>query len=68
MPNIFQRKKLVKSIRQAPNLGRLLCRSKFETQHKNYEVKNCGKNCASCSYVLSFAKDANKNIKEKQAV
>ena len=30
MSNIFQKKKLVKSMRQAPSIGRLLCRSKFE--------------------------------------
>ena len=52
MSNIFQRKKLVKSMSQAPNLGRLLCRSKFESQHKNHEVKNCRKNCFSCPYLL----------------
>ena len=45
MPNIFQKDKPVKSTSQAPNLGRLLCRSKFELQHKNHEVRNCGKNC-----------------------
>ena len=50
--NIFQRKKLVKSMNQAPNLRRLLCKSKFESQHKNQVVKNCGKNCVSCLYLL----------------
>ena len=52
MSHILQRKKLVKSMSQAPNLGRLLCRSKFESQHKTHEVKNCGKNCVSCPYLL----------------
>ena len=52
MPNIFQRKKLVKSMGQAPNLGMLLSRSKFESQHKNHEVKNFEKNCVSCPYLL----------------
>ena len=52
MPNIFLRNKFVKSLRQVPNLGRLLCRSKFESQHKNREVKNCGKNCVKCPYLL----------------
>ena len=37
---------------QAPNLGRLLCRSKFESQHKNHKVKKCGKNCISCLCLL----------------
>ena len=52
MSRIFQRNKLVKFMSQAPNLGRLLCRSKFEPQHKNHEVKNCGKNCVRCPYLL----------------
>ena len=37
---------------RAPHLGRLLCRFKFEPQHINHEVKNCGKTCASCPYLL----------------
>ena len=34
MSSSFQKKKLVNSLTQAPNLGRLLCRSKFESQQK----------------------------------
>ena len=52
MSNIFQKKKLVNSMSQAPNPGRLLCRSKFESQRKNHEVRNCGKNCVSYHYHL----------------
>ena len=52
MSNIFQRKKLVKSMSQVPNIGRTFCRSKFESQNKNHEVKKCGKNCVSCPYLL----------------
>ena len=52
MSNIFQRKKLVKCLSAAPNLGRLLCRSKCESQRKNHEVKNCGKNGVSCPYLF----------------
>ena len=32
--------------------GRLLCWSKFESQHKIHEVKNCGKNYVTCLYLL----------------
>ena len=39
MSNIFQRKKFVKSMRQALNLGRLLCRSKFEKAQKPQNQK-----------------------------
>ena len=52
MSNIFYRKKLVKPMNQAPNLGRLHSRSKFESQHKNLEVIHCGKNGVSCPYFL----------------
>ena len=66
MSNIFQRKKLVKSTRQAPNLGRLLCRSKFESQHKYHEVENCGKKWVNCPYLLKASlhqfKQANKTF------
>ena len=29
-----------------------LSRSKFESRHKNHKVKNSGKNCVSCPYLL----------------
>lgn len=53
MSNIFHKKKLVNSMSQAPNLGRLLCRSDFQSQHKQHEVKTCGKNCVCCPYLLN---------------
>ena len=55
MSNIFLRKKLVKSMSQAPTYRKLIRRSKFESQHKNRDVKNYGKNCFSCSYVLKVS-------------
>ena len=62
MSNIFQSKKLVKFMSQAPNLGRLLCRSIFESQHKNREVKNCGRNCTSCPYLLKASLYQSKQV------
>ena len=44
MSNIFQRKRLIKSMSHAPNLGRLLCMSKFKSQYKNRQAKSCGMN------------------------
>ena len=61
MSNIFQRKKLVKSMTQASSLGRLLCRSKFESQHKNHEVKKYG-NCGTASAALIFCKHPQTNL------
>ena len=37
---------------QAPSRGRLLYRSKFESQRKNHEMKNCRKNSISCPYLV----------------
>ena len=37
---------------QVSNYGRLLCRFKFESDQKNHEARNCGKNCVSCLYLL----------------
>ena len=38
MFNIFTRKKLVKSLRQAPDLQKKLHRSKFESHQQNHKV------------------------------
>ena len=48
MASIF----LVNCMSQAPHLGRLLSRSKFEWQQKNHVVKSCGKNCINCPYLV----------------
>ena len=64
MSNIFQRNKLVESMSQAPTLGRLLSKSKCEPQHKNHEVKRCGKNCFSCPNFLKVSLYQFKRVKK----
>ena len=64
MSNIFQMKKLVKSMSEAPNLGRLPYKYKFESQQKNHEVKICGKNCVSCHYLLKASLYQFKRVKK----
>ena len=49
---------------QILNLGRLLCRSKFESQRKNDKVKNCGKNSTSCPYLLKLSLYQFKRVKK----
>ena len=39
-------------MRQAPNLERLLCKSKFMTVEEHFHVNSCGKNCVCCPYLL----------------
>ena len=39
-------------MRQAPNLERLLCKSKFMPVEEHFHVNFCGKNCICCPYLL----------------
>ena len=52
MSNIFDAKKLINSMRQTPNLERLLCKSKFMPVEEHFHVNSCGKNCVCCPYLL----------------
>ena len=61
---ISQRKKLAKSLSQAPNLVRLLYRSKFESQNKNNELKKCGKNFVISPYLLKASLYQFKRVKK----
>ena len=49
---VFSSKKLINSMRQAPNLERLLCKSKFMPVEENFHFTSCGKNCVCCLYLL----------------
>ena len=52
MSNVFNGKKLINSMRQAPNLERLLWKSKFMPVEEHFHVYSCGKNCICCPYLL----------------
>ena len=52
MSNVFSGKKLINSICQAPNLERLLCKSRFMPVEENFPVNCCGKYCICCPYLL----------------
>ena len=52
MPNVFSDKKLINSMRQALNLERLLCNSKFMPVEETSHLNSCGKNCVCCPYLL----------------
>ena len=52
MSNVFNGKKLINSMRQAPNLERLLCKSKFKPVEEHFHVDSCGKNGVCCPYLL----------------
>ena len=40
------------SMRQAPNLERLLCKSKLMPVEEHFHVNSCGKNCVCSPYLL----------------
>ena len=48
MSNVFYGKKLIKSMRQAPNLECLLCKSKFMPVEEHFRVNSCGKPLFNC--------------------
>ena len=52
MSNVFNGKKLTNFIRQAPNLERLLWKSKFMPVEEHFHVNSSGKNCVYCPYPL----------------
>ena len=47
---------------QAPNLEMLVCRFKFESQHKNPEVNICEKKCVSCPDLLKVSSGADPGL------
>ena len=52
MSNVFNGKRLINSMRQAPNLERLLCKSKVMPVEGHFHVNSCGKNCVCYPYLL----------------
>ena len=51
LKRVFKDYKLIKSLRQPPNLERILCKSKFSDEKQVFTVKKCGKSCFCCEYV-----------------
>ena len=49
--NALKKVKFTNCKRQAPNLGRILCRSSFSPSNSISGVKNCGKSFVCCQYI-----------------
>ena len=64
MSNVFGSKKLINSMRQAPDLERLLCKSKFMPVEKNFHVNSCGKSCVCCPDLLKASSCLLKTVKK----
>lgn len=65
LENVFRNKTLIHSTRQAPNLERILCKSKFVSEKQTYRTSKCGKSCYCCPYLLESSKyKFKKSLKE----
>ena len=51
MRNALKKIEFINCKRQAPNLGRILCKSSFSSGNSNSGVKNRGKTFACCQYI-----------------
>ena len=49
---VFNGKNLINSMSEAPNLERLLCKSKFMPVEENFHVNSYWKSCICCPYLL----------------
>ena len=54
MKDIISNSKIVKSRRQPPNLGRLLCRSRFDQNQPTNEISKCSDSrCRCCDHIIT---------------
>ncbi len=54
MKEIISNSKIVKSRRQPPNLGRLLCRSRFDQNQPTNEISKCSDSrCRCCDHIIT---------------
>ena len=51
MRNALKKIEFINCMRQAPNLGRILCKSSFSPGNSNSGVKNRGKTFVCCQYI-----------------
>ena len=64
LENVFRNKTLINCTRQAPNLERILCKSKFIYEKQTYKSSKCGKNCYCCPYILESSTYKFKKVKK----
>ena len=64
MPNVFRDKILINSMRQAPNLERLLCKSEFMSVEETFHVNSFTKSCVCSSYLLKASSYLLKRVNE----
>ena len=65
MRNALKKFKFINCKRQAPNLGRILCKSPFSPSNSISGVKNCGKSFACCKYIKESIEHTFKTVDKK---
>ena len=65
MRNALKKVKFINCKRQAPNLGRMLCKSSFPPSNSISGVKNCGKSFACCQYIKEGIEHTFKTVDKK---
>ena len=63
--NALEKVKFVNCRQQAPNLGRLLCKSSFSPSNSISGIKNCGKSFVCCQYIKEGIEHAFKTVDKK---
>ena len=63
--NALEKVKFIKCKRQAPNLGRILCKSFFSLSNSISGVKNCGKSLVCCKYIKEGIEHTFKTVDKK---
>ena len=65
MRNALKKVKFINCKRQAPNLGRILCKSSFSLSNSISGVKNCGKFSVCCQYIKEGIEHTFKTVDKK---
>ena len=65
MRNALKKVKFINCKRQAPNLGRILCKSSFSLSNSISGVKNCGKSFVCCQYIREGIEHIFKTVDKK---
>ena len=65
MRNALKKVKLINCKRQAPNLGRILCKSSFSFSNSISGVRNCGKSFVCCQYIKEGIEHTFKTVDKK---
>ena len=65
MRNTLKKVRFINCKRQAPNVGRILCKSSSSTSNSIKVVKNCGKNLVCCQYIKEGKEHIFKTVDKK---